>query len=181
MASRWLHQNKWGNVLWWLTVLMSQVCTEFNVVQYHSVVIVSSLFVMSRTLLFTQSWDLNAGTYTKVVWVIQISVLALVIAWDFLSQTETFLKWLKKIKLFRSVWKYRLKNTVMVSFNKAVRQMTEMFEWPKYLSENWPKCFSEKKQVIGNDEKCKTLVTAQPSLLIKLQKQIPWFWPLWKL
>jgi len=46
----------------------------------------------------------------------------------------------------QNVWKYRLKNTVMVSFDTTVRQMTEMFQCPKCLSKKWPKCFSEKKQ-----------------------------------
>jgi len=35
----------------------------------------------------------------------------------------------------------------MVSFNTTVRQMTEMFQWPKCLSKKWPKCFSGKKQL----------------------------------
>jgi len=47
----------------------------------------------------------------------------------------------KKLSHFgQNVWKYSLKNTAMVSFNATMRQMTEMFQWPK-----WPKCFSEKK------------------------------------
>jgi len=34
----------------------------------------------------------------------------------------------------------------MVSFNKSVSKMTEMFQWPKCFSKKWTKCFSEKKQ-----------------------------------
>jgi len=38
----------------------------------------------------------------------------------------------KKLSHFgQKVWKFRLKNTVMVSFNTTVRQMTEMFQWKK--------------------------------------------------
>jgi len=37
-------------------------------------------------------------------------------------------------------------NTVMASFNTTMRQMTEMFQWPKCLRKKWPKCLSEKKQ-----------------------------------
>jgi len=33
----------------------------------------------------------------------------------------------------------------MASFNTTVRQMSGMFQWPKYLSKKWPKCFSEEK------------------------------------
>jgi len=39
-------------------------------------------------------------------------------------------------------------NTVMVSFNTVVRQMTEMSEWRKCLSKIWPKCLSEKNRSI---------------------------------
>jgi len=64
----------------------------------------------------------------------------------FRSQTEIFLKWPKKLNHFgQNVWKYRLKITVMVSFNATVRQMTEMFQCRKHLGKKWPKCFSEKK------------------------------------
>jgi len=34
----------------------------------------------------------------------------------------------------------------MASFNTTARQMTEIFQWPKCLSTEWPKYFSEKKQ-----------------------------------
>jgi len=33
----------------------------------------------------------------------------------------------------------------MASFNTTVRQMTEIFRWPKCLSRKWPKYLSEKK------------------------------------
>jgi len=33
-----------------------------------------------------------------------------------------------------------------VSFNTTVRQMTEMFQWPKQFSKKWPKWLNEKKQ-----------------------------------
>ena len=43
-----------------------------------------------------------------------------------------FLKWPKKLSHFgQNVWKYRLQNTVMVSFNTTVRQMTKMFQRKK--------------------------------------------------
>ena len=42
----------------------------------------------------------------------------------------------KKLNHFGpTVWKYRLMNTVTVSFNTTVRQMTEVFFWPDCLSE----------------------------------------------
>jgi len=45
----------------------------------------------------------------------------------FLSYTETFLKWPNKLGHFgQNVWKYRLINTVMVSFDTTARQMTEI-------------------------------------------------------
>jgi len=55
----------------------------------------------------------------------------------------------------QNVWKYGLKCTVTASFNTTVRQMTEMFQWPKclneiwpkYLNKIWPKCLSERKQL----------------------------------
>jgi len=31
----------------------------------------------------------------------------------------------------------------MASFNTTLRQMIEMFQWPKCLSKKWPKCFNE--------------------------------------
>jgi len=34
----------------------------------------------------------------------------------------------------------------MASFDTTVRQMTEMFQWAKYLSKKWPKCLIEKKK-----------------------------------
>ena len=34
----------------------------------------------------------------------------------------------------QNVWKCRLKNTVNASFNTTVREMTEMFQWPKFLN-----------------------------------------------
>jgi len=53
--------------------------------------------------------------------------------------SERFQNDRKKLNHFgQNVWKYRLKNTVVASFNTTVRQMTEMFLWPK--------CLSEKKQ-----------------------------------
>jgi len=33
----------------------------------------------------------------------------------------------------------------MAGFNTAVRQMIEMFQWPKCLCKKWPKYFNEKK------------------------------------
>jgi len=36
-------------------------------------------------------------------------------------------------------------NTATANFNTAVRQMAEMFQWPKCLSKNGPKYLSEKK------------------------------------
>jgi len=36
-------------------------------------------------------------------------------------------------------------NTAMVTFNITVKQMTEMFHWPKYLSKKWLKCLGVKK------------------------------------
>jgi len=33
----------------------------------------------------------------------------------------------------------------MASFITAVRQMNELFQWPKCLTKKWPKCFCEKK------------------------------------
>jgi len=36
-------------------------------------------------------------------------------------------------------------NTVMVSFNTIMGQMTEMFPWPICLHKKWPKCLSDKK------------------------------------
>jgi len=36
----------------------------------------------------------------------------------------------------------------MVTFNTTVRQMTEMFQWPKCLSKKWAKYFSGKKTVV---------------------------------
>jgi len=33
-------------------------------------------------------------------------------------------------------------NTVMVSFNKTVRQVLEMSRRPKFLSKKWPNCLS---------------------------------------
>jgi len=45
----------------------------------------------------------------------------------------------------QNVWHYRLMNTAMASFNTTVRQMTEMFQWPKCRSKKMTKCISEKK------------------------------------
>jgi len=33
----------------------------------------------------------------------------------------------------------------MASFITTVRQMNELFQWPKCLTKKWPKCFCEKK------------------------------------
>ena len=75
-----------------------------------------------------------------VVWSCFFSVI-------FRSETGMFLKWPKKLSHFgQNVWKYKLMNTLTARFNTAVRQMTEMFQWPKFLSQKWPKCSSEKKQ-----------------------------------
>jgi len=41
-------------------------------------------------------------------------------------------------------------NTVTVSFNTTVRQMTEMSQWPKCLSNKWTKCLSEKHRSASN-------------------------------
>ena len=72
-----------------------------------------------------------------------------------------FLKWPNITSHFgQNVWKHRLKNTATPSFNTPVRQMTEMFQWLKWLSKimtemfqwlkwlckKWPKRLSEKKQ-----------------------------------
>jgi len=35
----------------------------------------------------------------------------------------------------------------MVSFNRTMKQMIEMFQRPKCLCKKWPKCFRYKKQV----------------------------------
>jgi len=52
----------------------------------------------------------------------------------------------KKLSHFgQNVSKYRLKNTVMVSFNTTVRQMTEMFQWPKCLSKKDRNVSAKKK------------------------------------
>jgi len=45
-----------------------------------------------------------------------------------------------------NVWKYRLMNTAVASFNTTVRQMTEMSQWPKFFSNKITKMTSEKKQ-----------------------------------
>jgi len=39
-------------------------------------------------------------------------------------------------------------DTVTESFNTTVRQMAEMSHWPKRISKKWPKCLSEKKQLV---------------------------------
>ena len=52
----------------------------------------------------------------------------------------------KKLNHFGHVWKYGLKNTVMVSFNTTVRQMTEMFQRPKCLSKNDRNVSAKKNQ-----------------------------------
>jgi len=31
-------------------------------------------------------------------------------------------------------------NTLLANFNTTERQMTEMFQWPKFLSYKWLKC-----------------------------------------
>jgi len=52
-----------------------------------------------------------------------------------------FLKWSKNLSHFsQNVWKYRLMNTAMVSFNTTVRQMAEMFQWPKCPSKKKTGC-----------------------------------------
>ena len=45
----------------------------------------------------------------------------------------------------QNVWIYRLKNTVVVSCNTTVRQMTEMFQWPKCLSKKMTEMHQRKK------------------------------------
>ena len=52
----------------------------------------------------------------------------------------------------QNVWKYRLMNIAAASFITTVRQMTEMFQWPKCLSKKWPKCLRKKSRyvVAGN-------------------------------
>jgi len=50
--------------------------------------------------------------------------------------------WKKLSHFSHNVWKYRLMDTVMVSFNINVRQMHEMSQ------QKWLKCLSEKKQAI---------------------------------
>jgi len=41
-------------------------------------------------------------------------------------------------------------NTVTESFNRTVRQMIEMSQWPKCLSKKWPKCLSDKNRCRNN-------------------------------
>ena len=48
--------------------------------------------------------------------------------------------WKKLSHFSQNVWKHKLTNTVMVSFNTTMRKMTKMFQ------QKWPKCFSEKKK-----------------------------------
>ena len=53
----------------------------------------------------------------------------------------------EKLRYFvQNIWKYRIKNNVMASFNTTVRQMTEMFQWPKYFSKNEWNVSVKKKQ-----------------------------------
>jgi len=47
----------------------------------------------------------------------------------------------------QNVWKYRLMNIATVSFNTTVRQMTEMFQWPKYLSKKLTEVFQWKRSL----------------------------------
>ena len=61
---------------------------------------------------------------------------------------KRLMKWPKKITashFSQNVRKYRLKNTVMVSFNTTVRQMTKIFQWPKCLSRNDQNVSTKKK------------------------------------
>jgi len=60
--------------------------------------------------------------------------------------TEMIYKWPKKVSLVRisKIMPSRLMNTAMASFNTTVRQMTETFQWPKFLSKKWPKRLSGK-------------------------------------
>jgi len=52
----------------------------------------------------------------------------------------------KKLSHFgQNLSKYRLKNTVMASFNTTVRQMTEMLQWPKCLIKNDRNVSAKKK------------------------------------
>ena len=51
--------NKPGYMLWWWTVLMTQICREIDIVQFYIAVKWWFLLVMCRTLLFTHLWDLS--------------------------------------------------------------------------------------------------------------------------
>jgi len=53
----------------------------------------------------------------------------------------------KKLKLSQFGQKHRLMNSVMASFKTTMVQMTEMFPWPKYLSENDWNVPAKKKQI----------------------------------
>jgi len=44
--------------------------------------------------------------------------------------------WKKLSHFGQNIWKYKLKITVMASFNATVGQMTEIFQWPKCHSKN---------------------------------------------
>ena len=62
------------------------------------------------------------------------------------------LKWTKKFNSIRSecvkIW---ARKTVTAGFNTTAWQMTEMFQWPTFLSKKWPKCFSDQKFSAKND------------------------------
>jgi len=52
----------------------------------------------------------------------------------FRSKKRNVFEMTEKIKPFwLDVWKYKLINTVMASFNTVVRELTEIYEWPKCL------------------------------------------------
>jgi len=60
----------------------------------------------------------------------------------------------------------------MASFNTIVRQMTEMFQWPKCLSKKLPKCLSEKKIRQANQEQ-------RPMQMYQKQVIIRQIWHCW--
>jgi len=54
----------------------------------------------------------------------------------------------KKLSHFDQEVRKQIKQA-MASFDTTVRQMTEMFQWAKYLSKKWPKCLIERKKTVG--------------------------------
>jgi len=72
-----VHKNRYesGCVLWWLTVLVTQVCTQFDVIQFFITIFFfivwvscycwsqwsGDLITLYHVLLFIHLWDLNTG------------------------------------------------------------------------------------------------------------------------